>query len=127
MCLRLRPNDNRPKIATEPITCYKILNKNLTSVYHREFKWTVGKTYTSSLRKDKLPIRPQEVNIGLHSYPTIGHAKDAYCYSPPSSLIAECIIPKGARYYEGIHTAPMLNGYASNKLKIIKIINPRQK
>lgn len=36
------------------------------------------------------------------------------------SVIFECVIPKGSRYYEGVTSVHSLPSIASDKLKIIK-------
>ena len=76
----------------------------------RCFPIEVGKTYDSELiKKDKY------IHAGLHSFKNLDDAKEPYV-----KIYAECIIPKGSKYYEGefIDYA----GYASDKLTYVKIL-----
>lgn len=76
----------------------------------RCFPIEVGKTYDSELiKKDKY------IHEGLHSFKNLDDAKKPYV-----KIYAECIIPKGSKYYEGefIDYA----AYASDKLIYVQIL-----
>lgn len=76
----------------------------------RCFPIEVGKTYDSELIK-----KDEYIHEGLHSFKNLEDAKEFYV-----KIYAECIIPKGSKYYEGEfvdHAA-----YASDKLTYVQII-----
>ena len=77
---------------------------------YRYFPIEVGKTYNSELAKyDK------SIHEGLHSFKNLHDVKNDY-----SGICAECIIPKGSKYYEGKFSN--YDSYASDKLTYVKII-----
>ena len=76
----------------------------------RNFPIEIGKTYDSELIKNN-----EYVHEGLHSYKNLDHAKNYYV-----KFYAECIIPKGSKYYEGKFVDK--DAYASDKLTYVKII-----
>ena len=77
---------------------------------YRYFPIEIGKTYDSELIK-----KDEYVHEGLHSYKNLDHAKNYYV-----KFYAECIIPKGSKYYEGKFVDN--DAYASDKLTYVKII-----
>ena len=77
---------------------------------YRNFPIEIGKTYDSELIK-----KDEYVHEGLHSYKNLDHAKNYYV-----KFYAECIIPKGSKYYEGKFVDN--DAYASDKLTYVKII-----
>jgi hypothetical protein len=113
MCLKRATG---PKIATKDIKCYKILRrtpKNLYATIYR-MKYQVRKTYTSELEAF---YNGSEVHKGLHSFSARPRGRDI-SQEYPAVL---CVIPKGATYYKG-KQGSYKNGYASNKIKIVKIL-----
>lgn len=86
----------------------EIRNKLMTP--YRDALIEIGEEYVSGLIK-----KGATVNIGLHSFK---HEIDAK--RDGGGVYAECIIPKGAEYYEGnFHESEC---YASNRLKYVKLI-----
>ena len=77
---------------------------------YRWFPIEIGKTYDSELIK-----KDEYVHEGLHSYKNLDHAKNYYV-----KFYAECIIPKGSKYYEGKFVDD--DAYASDKLTYVKIL-----
>lgn len=72
----------------------------------------IGKLYNSKL------IRIHDsnvVNIDIHSF---ANYEDAI--NDGSGFIIKCVIPKGAKYYEGLFGEDL--SYASNKIKYVEII-----
>lgn len=66
-----------------------------------------------------------ELNSGFfHMYQDYDSAVKAIKSSPPgereSSVVFECVIPKGSRYYEGFTSIYLLPSIASDRLKIVK-------
>lgn len=80
---------------------------------YREIIVEIGETYTSELINEN-----SEVKIGIHSFENL---KDAFADSSRYSIFAECIIPKGSRYYKG--TFLNMPSYASTAIKYNKIIS----
>lgn len=77
---------------------------------YRNFPIEIGKTYESELiKKDKY------ICEGLHSFKNLNDAAKSYV-----KIYAECIIPKGSKYYEGKFVDD--DAYASDKLTYVKII-----
>jgi hypothetical protein len=137
-----------PKIAKEDITCYKVLeicnpeweaesgrkrkSKKivLKSIYYPNFKWSIDKRY-----KSRLVIEPRYmigyynmfnyyVTKAFHSYQTLESAK-SYCQTifVDSYVIVRCIIPKGAKYCEGMNSLDENDGYASNQIIMKEIVD----
>ena len=116
--------------ATKDIVCYKYLIKR-TGSNHLEspytyFHWDIGKEYTADRSAPRLV--PGNIKDGyFHSYEykeaaeyraeEYRHAR----YGIAEYRIVKCIIPKGSRYYKGIHTGGE-DGYASKKIKIVEVL-----
>lgn len=62
------------------------------------------------------------VRDAFHSFKKLTDAqKEAKCYL--DVVVAKCIIPENARYYEGVNISMgATDGYASDKIKIMEII-----
>ena len=145
MCLRLNPfetPETATKIASEDITCYKILkgfngsNEVFISLY-QDFKYVIGEKYQNkglgfSLNpgERQYGLDVYEVHEAFHSYKDEeialfeleGHSKQRY-----SKIVAvKCTIPKGSKYVEtnsfyasdAIIIDKVIGGY-QNKMKII--------
>lgn len=140
MCLRTKQKE--PKIAQEDITCYKVLeicnpewevesgrkrkSKKTVfgSIYYPNFKWSIDKRYRSRLVIEPTHIENDyAVTKAFHAYQTLEFAKSYYkTVSVTPCVIVRCIIPKGSKYYEGIHTVGG-DGYASNQMVIKEIVD----
>lgn len=124
MCLKVK--NVRSKKATEDILCYKVVLKNhngeLTSPFYPKFVWQVGVETGPNERSIRRFI-PKDIEGGyLHSFSTISGAIDLKIFNINKGRmeIYECVIPKGTHYYEGMHSNGF-SGYASKKLKLIKL------
>jgi hypothetical protein len=132
MCLETR--QRRPRVAKEDITVYKNVIKvysldpilvvvdgkvrNAYPITHFEAsihkkQYAIGRTYSVP----KLGYSFGEVNEGFHSYKHDYEAKS----QRSGEVTVECIIPKGALYFEGRNNGTS-DGYCSTKLKIVKVI-----
>lgn len=118
-----------PSKATKDIVCYKYLIKkkgikDLMSPF-TGFRWEAGKEYTA----DRSAPRFVSNNIKdgyFHSYEYKEAAEFegeefTHIRSHVEYRIVKCIIPKGSRYYKGIHTGGD-GGYASKKIKIVEVL-----
>ena len=146
MCLRLNPfetPETATKIASEDITCYKILkgfnccNEVFISLY-QDFKYVIGEKYQNKGLGFHLSVGYSdcytpgiyEVYEAFHSYKDEeialfeleGYSKQRY-----SKIVAvKCTIPKGSKYVEtnsfyasdAIIIDKVIGGY-QNKMKII--------
>lgn len=129
MCLHLRSDQREPKKATEDIVCYKecyigkpiklpwsfdnMLHTKTVETYETPFYHmgvALGKTYAADF-----VIMDNKVFDGLHSF-----KNDPLGATYDNSVIIECVIPKGATYYEGSGLG--LACYASNKLRYVKVL-----
>ena len=111
----VKPSDKAVKALTaaEDIVCYKCLNVSDTGLISamRGIPYEIGVTY----RKNKMPASTRLRTFGsegFHAY--ISHSK----YFPESSIVVECIIPKGTRYYVN----KSFGEYCSAAIKVVKVI-----
>jgi hypothetical protein len=121
MCLE---NIGEKKKATKNIICYKILYALKTEFLtpYRSMRIQLGEEYSSVLI-----VRGEfdaVVEEGFHSFEEPPHLQCfrglTLCYP---IVIAKCIIPKGASYYEGSFRG--LPCYASNKIKYLELLNEK--
>lgn len=110
MCLHLNPTQYEMKTATEDITVYKFLiktPKGILKTPYRKKIIKIGKHYDSELKiQDSencllMYSFPKVVNEGLHSFQSKYKAHMNIAAST-RHVLAECIIPKGSNYYEGM-------------------------
>jgi hypothetical protein len=119
MCLKTE--QRKPKIATEDIICYKIIHKDMTSLFHKEFKWEFGKVYHTEMTTTRISFLTHTmVEQGFHSYSTLKATRKGYYSSSEPCIVVKCTIPKGSEYYTGNHG--VRDGYASEKIIINEII-----
>lgn len=116
-----------PIITKEPITCYKVLWRlgvnQLRSYFHSEFEWEMDKVHATTLHKGKkLENGLTTVYQGFHSYKDLQSTMRFLSTTQLTSVAVECIIPKGAKYYDG-EDGDHREGYASDKLIPIKVMN----
>jgi hypothetical protein len=138
MCLIIKPKQN-PEIATEDITCYKVLYYNsVSNEYSTVFQRAVVKA--ESVYESILTVADNGIYVaveeGLHSFV---HIEDAnmltsfFNFAPLVDIennyklkcvIAKCLIPKGSTYYAGVFETftKKSESYASNKLAYLEII-----
>ena len=146
MCLYTTQKE--PKIAEKDITCYKVLEicnpewevesshkrkskkTVLKSIYYPNFKWSIDKRYRSKLVIIQRHVvacfdsYKYLVSNAFHSYQTLESAK-SYCQTifVDSYVIVRCIIPKGAKYCEGMNSLDENDGYASNQIIMKEIVD----
>ena len=112
MCLNIHDN-TKAKIAEKDITVYKHIIALGDGTFETSYQHTeivIGETYSSKIKRD-----PWGIEKALHSYKNLEDAENN-SYGEP---VIECIIPKGATYYEG--TFINKPAYASNQLKYVKL------
>ena len=136
----------KPKIASKDITCYKILLLTSGNFYispYRHFTFFENQVnpkkvfkakkswWTINIHGDDLEVindngvDTYELNSGFfHMYKDYDSAvkaiKNSVTGERESSVVFECVIPKGSRYYEGVTSIYLLSSIASDKLKFIK-------
>lgn len=114
-----------PTIAEKDIICYKIIRKDMSSLYHDDFKWEFGKMYHSWMEAvNDIQDRNKEIHQAFHSYETLEDLKKAYFSVTVPCLTVKCTIPKGSTVYSGSHDE--LKGYASNQLIINEVIGIKE-
>lgn len=140
-----------PKIAEKDIICYKVLEicnsewnlessrkrkskkTVLMSYFHSDFKWNIDKHYRSKLviiQRHVVTCFDSYNNLvsnAFHSYQTLESAKlfcrnISYQSDMDPCAIVRCIIPKGAKYCEGMHSDGS-DGYASNQIIMKEIVD----
>ena len=114
MCLRTEQIE--PQIATEDIICYKIIRKNMTSLYYNKFKWEFGKLYKTEMQF----YNSEQIAQAFHSYKSYKDVREAYSRTTEPCVVVKCTIPKDTSYYTGNHG--VCEGYASEKIIINEII-----
>ena len=123
MCLRTK--QKRPQVATEDIICYKVIHKNMTSLFHKEFKWEFGKVYHTEMTTTHSSFFMNiMVEQGFHSYSTLKATREGYYSSSEPCIAVKCTIPKGSEYYTGNHG--VRDGYTSDKIILNEIISPKE-
>ena len=124
MCLK--SETIRSKKATSDIVCYKVLLKkshSLVSPFYHNFKWKFREIVEP---RDKAVYRfiSKHIEDGyLHTFSSIYGAEDMVKDSSMRDhlRIYKCIIPEGTYYYKGIQSGGRY-GYASKKLKLVKLV-----
>lgn len=133
MCLYLKQEQSKPKVAEKAIECYKILYPNKwTGTYFtpcKNVEVRLGHVYRGlGLRAvGNLVARPDGykyyVSIGfIHSFRTHEDAEKAinkwkWDYGFDNCVIVRCSIPKGSTYYEGVFEDTMIPSYASTAIR----------
>lgn len=133
MCLITK--QSKPSIAIEDIVVYKVLNIKETDPtnisYHSyiyRFEWELGKLYETEMKSlQSRFVSSRIVDNGFHSYGDYNTAKlVAQCSIHDNVIIAEFVIPKGAKYYVGLEGYSK-KGYTSNKIKMVKVMDYKKK
>lgn len=119
MCLYTK--QKKVKIAKKDITCYKLINPNMTSWFHTEFKWELNKLYETEM--DFCPVY-KTVSQAFHSYKTLQDLMYGYFQSLSPCMMVKCTIPKGSEYYLGKQGE--MDGYASNKIIANEILDVKK-
>ena len=113
-----------PKIADKDIICYKVIRKNMSSIYHDDFKWEFGKMYYSWIEVVDEIDYSNAIYQAFHSYETLEGLKLSYFRTTIPCLTVKCTIPKGSKIYKGRHGD--IEGYASNQLIINEVIDTKE-
>lgn len=129
MCLCIKKSDNE-QIAEEDIVCYKLLiecyDKKSKSTVFKSIRGTYQLNTLYRLRKKLKPdnniLQEFGINKGYHSYDKEG-AIVAKKHALSFRKIYKCIIPKGAKYYKGVHNNREYTGYVSTSIKVIEQVN----
>ena len=108
------------KIAKEDITCYKVINPDMTSLHYTEFKWELGKLYEVEMEFCPKGLI-NTVSQAFHSYKTLMDMKYEYVMSSKPCMMVKCTIPKGSEYCSGKQGD--VDGHASNKLIVNEILD----
>lgn len=119
MCLTVL--DKNHHIAESDITCYKLfkIKSGKLVTKYQEFEVDPTKELVARGRLDIVKCNEEwEINGGvIHSFSTI---LGALLYSERSTVLYECVIPKGTKYYIGKFSAS--GSYGSEKLTLIRKI-----
>lgn len=138
MCLT---NISKQKIAERDISCYKFFDtlpkysffglnfgKMIISPYRRA-EYKLKQLYDSHLYPSSSgwPVSVDEINVGLHSFKfkldatIFARSRADYAETDYSKfLIANCVIPKGSRYFEG--SFDVFPSIASNAIIVEDVI-----
>jgi hypothetical protein len=79
---------------------------------YKEARITIGETYSSVLKKDE-----DAIYQALHSFANLADTREEI----EEGIYVKCIIPKGAKYYEGEFDG--CPSYASDKLTYVEIVD----
>lgn len=135
MCLFA--NTRFPNIAQEDIICYKVLKRKPSvkykgklgyfGLYYDEYEYENFDELNTVIFFNFDQDNDDVINIGLHSFATLECATLLYSYCKHDTdrtnvSLVKCIIPKGARYYEG-HDCGFNSGYCSESLIIEEEVN----
>ncbi len=134
MCFKVQRGEHeKPKIATEDITCYKLFSKVAPNDSDNCFvSIKQGHLYVKGQRfSEEHPIDATGYLIeeGIHSYSdpcTIQYNQcwNQYCWNYwPDSIQVKCIIPKGTKYWfnpdwDAATNTPELGSYVSESIII---------
>ena len=120
MCLRVF--QKYPNISDKDITCYKVVYDTanifkMKSLYS-DFFYELGKVYNT-----EIGFKNYSIFEGFHSFKNYDDAVDFY-YNHDGSMIVECTIPKGSKYYDGYEgIKSTIPGFASNQLIMNKVVD----
>ena len=114
-----------PTIAKKDIICYKVICKDMSSLFQNDFKWEFGKMYYSWMEAvNDIEDCDKEIHQAFHSYETLEDLKKAYFSATCPCLTVKCTIPKGSEFYKGTHDD--LKGYASDQLIVNEVIDVKE-
>lgn len=125
MCLYTKMKE--PIVAKKPITCYKVLRKNMHSIIYKSFEWEFGKLYETEMQFYESPlfgIVPEKIAQAFHSYKSYKDVRGACLLLSHPFIIVECTIPTGATFYAGCHGDE--EGFASNQIIINKVVDVKK-
>ena len=112
--------EKKPQTARKNITCYKVIQKNMRSLFCFEFVWEFGKVHETTMDT----VKGEAVEKAFHSFCSLEDTAREYSHSNKPCMVVECTIPKGAQYYSG--SQPRGEGYASNKLIVNRVVDIKE-
>lgn len=130
-------NNKKPSVATEDITCYKVLEVIVDdntgqaaylSPNFTDYSYQIGKTYKVSLglirTKSIYALGEYRTTTGLYSFDMLMAVRSAcqeWEYQNPDRHYAcfECIIPKGSKYYKSLDKP--IRQLVSDQLQIVRM------
>lgn len=119
-----------PKVAKKDIVCWKLMATEQRSereyvsyfygyVYELNRKEALNKPMEVELKSFDLSTRQYQVGAAFHSYKI---TKKARTYiGIKHGILVECIIPKGAKYYEGVNG--MDECYTSDSIVPLRVLD----
>ena len=123
MCLITKMAE--PIIAEKDITCYKVIRKDMSSLYYDDFKWKFNKVYTSWIATfERTKNVDHAIYQAFHSYESLDGLKKEYYMATVPCIAVKCTIPSGSRVYKGKHN--QIEGYASDQLIINEVIGTKE-
>ena len=132
MCLYIKKNA-KVKTAKKDIVCYKVVEKKAKYGYVTPFfnmPISIGEEYGDVSLEKKDNLYGIVIEEGYHSLKTFEDAAEfvavlmlvhPFC----SFTIVKCVIPKGAKYYDGrttIKFGEQHNGYASDRIRYVEAV-----
>lgn len=130
-------NNKKPSVATEDITCYKVLevvvNDNTGQTTYRspnfmDYQYQIGKNYKAELgltrTKSQYALGEYRTTTGLYSFNMLMAVRLACqeweLLNPDRQYACfECIIPKGSKYYKSLDK-PICQ-LVSDQLQIVRM------
>lgn len=130
-------NNKKPSVATEDITCYKVLevvvNDNTGQTTYRspnfmDYSYQIGKNYKAELgltrTKSQYALGEYRTTTGLYSFNMLMAVRLACqeweLLNPDRQYACfECIIPKGSKYYKSLDK-PICQ-LVSDQLQIVRM------
>lgn len=129
-------NNKKPSVATEDITCYKVLEiivddtgqTTYRSPNFMDYPYQIGKNYKAALgfirTKSQYALGKYRTTTGLYAFDTLMAVRLAcqeWKFLNPDRQYAwfECIIPKGSKYY--ISLDKPIRQLVSDQLQIVRM------
>ena len=130
-------NNKKTSVATEDITCYKVLevivdeNTGQTTYHSPNFtvyQYQIGETYKETLglirTKSQYALGKYRTTTGLYSFDMLMAVRSAcqeweFLYPDRQYACFECIIPKGSRYYKSLDKP--IHQLVSDQLQVIRM------
>ena len=131
-------NNKKTSVATEDITCYKVLevivddNTGQTTYHSPNFtvyQYRIGETYKETLglirTKSQYTLGKYRTTTGLYSFDMLMAVRSAcqeweFLYPDRQYACFECIIPKGSKYYKSLDF--QITQLVSDQLQVIHMI-----
>lgn len=125
MCLHIDPNNNTLHTADKDIVCYKVVlakyGKHGTPAFisdYYDFIYTLGKEYAEE-RFQTAPYGNGTIALGFHSFNKLKNAVAEAEESNYDYALLRCIIPAGARYWDGEDALGVAKERCSEKIRVV--------